>query len=203
MVEKNASFISAANYVRKKRPVIFPNIGFQRQLLHVEEMLKKNKFDQKDNVSVKSKTRKTIRSAKQNTRSETRSNYGGSTASVYRGKYADKYKLRSSVKVQKSTSMNKNRGYKEKAKDYYLGLKNNWVGDTKINIKNNKDPKNNTMNIGTNLIQKINNEFQVKSAHEKDQKATISSQDDLKRLSKRHYKHPEPKQNNFSPKQSK
>lgn len=97
MVERNMSFVNAATFVRKKRPIIFPNIGFQRQLLQLEYMIKNKPKD--DTVSVISKSKKSVRSIKPETRSETRSNYH-SNASVYRGKYANKYKLRKSVKVR-------------------------------------------------------------------------------------------------------
>lgn len=97
MVERNMSFVNAATFVRKKRPIIFPNIGFQRQLLKLEYMIKNKPKD--DAVSIISKSKKSVRSVKPETRSETRSNYH-SNASVYRGKYASKYKLRKSVKVK-------------------------------------------------------------------------------------------------------
>ena len=90
MAEKGASYVSAATYVKKKRPVIFPNFGFQRQLMKLEEILAKaRKEDAKSTIS---KSRHSIRSFKSTKPrsevvSETRSNVG-STASAYRGKYA-------------------------------------------------------------------------------------------------------------------
>lgn len=76
-------------------------------------------------------------------RSEPRSNYQ-SSASVYRGKYSSKYKIKKSIKANKNTDISRGKeikSYKEKAKNYYLGMKNNWVGNTKINIQHFEDYK--------------------------------------------------------------
>lgn len=40
MQEKNMTFDAAFSFASKKRPVIFPNMGFQRQLKEFELMLK-------------------------------------------------------------------------------------------------------------------------------------------------------------------
>lgn len=39
MATRKMSFMEAFNYVKKRRPIIFPNFGFQRQLLEFEKQL--------------------------------------------------------------------------------------------------------------------------------------------------------------------
>lgn len=58
MVEKGAGFIDAANFVRKRRPIIFPNTGFQKQLAELEKYLKEA---DNDNESIISKISKKTR----------------------------------------------------------------------------------------------------------------------------------------------
>lgn len=197
MMEKKMGFIEAANYVRKQRPVIFPNIGFQRQLLQLEEFIKKTKADP-DNVSIISKSKRSVRSVKPETRSEHRSNYR-SSASVYRGKHAHKYKLRQSLKVSKDRKLleeKAHRSYKEKAKNYYLGMKNNWVGDTKERIKKfddyqlyNSDKKSKTANLVIDMVRKTAEEVKLtKSLLENKQGSNGHKSNGLfKRLNKQYY----------------
>lgn len=71
MVEKKVSFYNAATYVKKKRPIILPNVGFQKQLMKLEQILKKsNEID--DKVSITSKTRKPARKSQSQAKSDTR-----------------------------------------------------------------------------------------------------------------------------------
>ena len=92
-----------------KRSVIFPNWGFQRQLLKLEETLKKERKERKEkNYSVLSrrsnKSQKSIRSTKSVARSETRSNYH-SSASAYRGKYRCVIYSISFLKILKASNL--------------------------------------------------------------------------------------------------
>jgi len=43
MNELNMPFFEAMSYTRKRRPIIFPNYGFQRQLMDFERVLKARK----------------------------------------------------------------------------------------------------------------------------------------------------------------
>lgn len=130
MVEKKSSFLNAANYVRKKRPIIFPNIGFQKQLLQLEQMLRENSKREESSA----KPKKAIRSANPASKSEIRqmreSKHGRASHSVYKGKHGRspgeplgvKYKLRQSVKIKETEDLVKEkafRSYKDKAKYYY------------------------------------------------------------------------------------
>lgn len=209
MMEKKMGFIEAANYVRKQRPVIFPNIGFQRQLLQLEEYIKRTKADP-DNISVMSKSKRSVRSVKPETRSEHRSNYR-SSASVYRGKHAQKYKLRQSLKISKERKLMQEKGhrsYKEKAKNYYLGMKNNWVGDTKERIKQfddyqlyNSDRKSKTTNLVIDMVRKTAEEVKLTKSllENKQDPQGQKSLGVFKRLNKQYYqdKYKEGNKNGF------
>lgn len=90
MAEKGVSYVNAATYVKKKRPIIFPNFGFQRQLMKLEEILAKaRKEDQQSTVSRSKRSVRSFKSSKPRSegRSETRS-VARSSASAYRGKYS-------------------------------------------------------------------------------------------------------------------
>lgn len=39
MATRKMTFLEAFNYVKKRRPIIFPNFGFQRQLIEFENKL--------------------------------------------------------------------------------------------------------------------------------------------------------------------
>jgi protein-tyrosine phosphatase len=71
MVEKKVTFYNAATYVRKKRAIIYPNIGFQRQLIKLEKVLQKSS-EMDDKSSVVSKPKKLVRKSHSQARSETR-----------------------------------------------------------------------------------------------------------------------------------
>lgn len=113
MVEKGLSFIEAANYVRKRRPIIFPNLGFQRQLVELEKILKQ--FNDTESVMSKISSKTKIQRRKRNENKSAKNT------------------LRNSIRAQsdnKIASGNKNAlTYKEKAKHYYLGLQNNWMDE--------------------------------------------------------------------------
>jgi len=116
MIEKGLSFLEAANYVRKRRPIVFPNFGFQKQLIELEEILKK-----KDEESFMSKMSKKTKLHKQKTtESKTVKN-----------------SMRNSMRAKSSNKMPSSKNsltYKEKAKFYYLGMQNNWIDDTNLKL---------------------------------------------------------------------
>ena len=188
------AFLNAASFVRKQRPIIFPNFGFQRQLLQLENMLKKSKV-KGDSVSIYSRSKKSVRSSKPDTRSEPRSNYQ-SAASVYRRKHRNKF--RKSVKVSKDGKLSKEkafRSYKEKAKKYYLGMQNNWVGSPTTNSRimhncrsTDTERKCKTANLQYSMARKSMQKLQV-DRHEKLNQETIAyNSPNYKRLNKEHHK---------------
>jgi atypical dual specificity phosphatase len=110
MVEKKASFMEAANYVRKKRPIIYPNIGFQKQLIELERILKEVNNDEMIMSQVSNRANK----------NKMRSTERRTVKSAYRG--GNRAKSSNKIPVDKNTLT-----YKDKAKHYYLGMKNNWI----------------------------------------------------------------------------
>jgi hypothetical protein len=200
-------FLNAATFVRKQRSIIFPNFGFQRQLLHLEQMIKNNKA-KNDNISIYSKSKKSVRSAKPDNRSEPRSNYQ-STASVYRGKHRNKF--RKSVKVSKGGKLSKEKAfhsYKEKAKKYYLGMQNNWVGSsttTNNPIKHNyrstdTERKCKTANLQYSMTRKSMQKLQMDRYEKTNQETTLHNSPNYKRLNKEHQKTSLIEKVEFSPK---
>lgn len=83
--------------------------------------------------------------------------------------------------------------YKEKAKNYYLGMKNNWVGSTQVNIKHfedykidNNDRKSKTANLSIRANKKTSQGIEF----EKD-KQDLKQQNQpgfYKRLNKEYYR---------------
>ncbi|CAI2366258.1 unnamed protein product [Moneuplotes crassus] len=138
MIEKGFKFVDAANFVKNKRPIIFPNVGFRRQLVKLEEFLKKQKDEDKLSISTKrsARSKRPVRTAKTRVRSDARSQYS-STASAYRGKYSNKYRTKRSVNPDKRERKEKVfKDYREKAMYYYMGMKKNFSRSSKINITN-------------------------------------------------------------------
>jgi hypothetical protein len=52
MQELGMSLIDALSHTRKKRPIIFPNPGFQRQLIEFEKKLKKARLRKQSGVAL-------------------------------------------------------------------------------------------------------------------------------------------------------
>lgn len=50
MTTRKMSFMDAFNFVKKRRPVIFPNFGFQKQLMELEKVLEE-KYKLRDSPS--------------------------------------------------------------------------------------------------------------------------------------------------------
>lgn len=83
--------------------------------------------------------------------------------------------------------------YKEKAKNYYLGMKNNWVGNTQVNIKHfedykmdNNDRKSKTANLSIRENKKPVHDSEFEK-NQKDQKQ-VNQPGFYKRLNKEYYK---------------
>ena len=114
MVEKKASFLDAANYVRKKRPIIFPNIGFQRQLVELEKILQQ--VTEHDTIASQISNRARKHKYRSTERKHARTSF------------------RASARAKSSNKLHPDKNtltYKDKAKHYYMGMKqkNNWIDD--------------------------------------------------------------------------
>jgi len=58
MQEHNMAFSDAMSFVRKRRPIIFPNVGFQRQLMDFDRTLRRGERSPvaKSTISIKGHT---------------------------------------------------------------------------------------------------------------------------------------------------